>query len=544
MEEGACTSFAQVFGSSPQNPCGPLKVSCSVLPEGRREHKRRAGESWIKTNTEHLLCPTGPRVAKEKINSCAMSSEDEAAVAATGVGAAKESEEPDEEGEKGARFEASPAASPAASLAASPAASLAASPAASLAASPAASPAVVRSEFSFAGCLSSRSSDTLFFPKSKGSLRDARRTSTVRGLRKKRPSDERGMQRKSRSACPLLQINIGPEAPLLTERTEETFQTERLHLLAEEKLSWDAFALPERNRRRLAQEHANRVKATEKKQKDGDDDNDGENGFLRESGFFYQHGRIVSLSRWRDSPAKFRTYQGHRDGVFALAVSNDQKYVLSASADATVRLWELESALCVQVLEGHTDEVSSRLAVGMSKNLWSYLLCAFPIQVRDCAFCHGFDPASSSETLRSFVSGARDCSVRVWRAGEAQSFRSFECFGAAVYCVDLSRGGDVALSAGQDGCIRLWDIPQGHLRFVYKAHSSAILQCAYSPTSRYILSASDAGERLVKVRAHSASKRLETDDPPPCHRRSGMRRCPPSGSSVASAFAFFGGTTL
>ncbi|CDQ91723.1 unnamed protein product, partial [Oncorhynchus mykiss] len=33
--------------------------------------------------------------------------------------------------------------------------------------------------------------------------------------------------------------------------------------------------------------------------------------------------------------------------------------VLTASADKTARLWDVQSGVCLQVLEGHTDEIFS-----------------------------------------------------------------------------------------------------------------------------------------------------------------------------------------
>ena len=49
---------------------------------------------------------------------------------------------------------------------------------------------------------------------------------------------------------------------------------------------------------------------------------------------------------------------GHRDWVTALAVTPDGRRAISASADQTVQVWDLEAAQLVRTLEGHTDWVT------------------------------------------------------------------------------------------------------------------------------------------------------------------------------------------
>jgi len=50
---------------------------------------------------------------------------------------------------------------------------------------------------------------------------------------------------------------------------------------------------------------------------------------------------------------------GHRDWVTALAVTPDGRRAISASADQTVQVWDLEAAQLVRTLEGHTDLVNA-----------------------------------------------------------------------------------------------------------------------------------------------------------------------------------------
>jgi len=47
----------------------------------------------------------------------------------------------------------------------------------------------------------------------------------------------------------------------------------------------------------------------------------------------------------------------HKHAVRALAVTIDSRYTLSASNDATIKVWDTQSGIELYTLQGHTDEV-------------------------------------------------------------------------------------------------------------------------------------------------------------------------------------------
>ncbi|HET7502486.1 MAG TPA: AAA family ATPase, partial [Kofleriaceae bacterium] len=59
----------------------------------------------------------------------------------------------------------------------------------------------------------------------------------------------------------------------------------------------------------------------------------------------------------RESPALVRNLNGHTSGVTACAVTPDGRNVVSASADETLKVWELASGRVVATLECHTSGV-------------------------------------------------------------------------------------------------------------------------------------------------------------------------------------------
>ncbi len=58
-----------------------------------------------------------------------------------------------------------------------------------------------------------------------------------------------------------------------------------------------------------------------------------------------------------DSGAEIRVFSGHTHFVQNLAITRDGRYAMSASADKTVRLWDLRTGKELHCFTGHTDDV-------------------------------------------------------------------------------------------------------------------------------------------------------------------------------------------
>ncbi len=76
-----------------------------------------------------------------------------------------------------------------------------------------------------------------------------------------------------------------------------------------------------------------------------------------------------------------RVFTGHSKSVTSLALTFDAKTLVSASADKTLRVWEMSSGKCQYVLEGHKSAITAvavtdgRFAISLSRDktsrLWS-----------------------------------------------------------------------------------------------------------------------------------------------------------------------------
>ena len=125
-----------------------------------------------------------------------------------------------------------------------------------------------------------------------------------------------------------------------------------------------------------------------------------------------------------------RAYRGHSEAVKGLVLR--EKWLLSASRDKTVRVWNESSGKCIAILRGHTAPV----------------LCLA-----------GQD--------RLLYTGSDDCSVRQWDWLSGAQMREYN--GHTDGVTDIKIAGDHLLSASFDASARLWDIKSGQCVRICKA---------------------------------------------------------------------------
>ncbi|KAI8611923.1 WD40-repeat-containing domain protein [Chytriomyces sp. MP71] len=163
------------------------------------------------------------------------------------------------------------------------------------------------------------------------------------------------------------------------------------------------------------------------------------------------------------------TLQGHEQAVWAVLFRGD--YVITASADKTIKVWDWKTNQCTRTLHGHTDAVRALCAlpgIGFASGSNDGTVRVWSKETGDCladlhshtSFIYGL--SSFTDGTSGFVSCGEDRTVKVWRRDEASSNPGeFNCAQTiphpctSVWCVSTLPNGDI-VSGGSDAAVRVF----------------------------------------------------------------------------------------
>ena len=136
----------------------------------------------------------------------------------------------------------------------------------------------------------------------------------------------------------------------------------------------------------------------------------------------------MALNNSLNSNPNVIDFYGHAKGVTSIAWSPCGKKFASGSVDLTIRIWNIESNSCMNILHGHTREVNS--------------VCWSP-------------------DGKKIVSGSGDSSVRVWDAESGQCITTLQGRAGSVYAVSWKPcgKGNQKILFNNRNLVKIWTLP-------------------------------------------------------------------------------------
>ncbi len=199
-----------------------------------------------------------------------------------------------------------------------------------------------------------------------------------------------------------------------------------------------------------------------------------------------------------------RSLDEHDGPVQSVAWSPDGQWILSASSDGRVLLWDAEHGEVMDEFEKHDaglgvvawspDGARWLAGGGSSLQLRSRSaadpLLTIPVPAMTVT-------AAWSPDGRVIATGASDACVRVWDALEGTSLATLRGHRLWVWSVAWAPDGLSLASGSGDGTVRLWDVPSGSCKAVLVGHETTVSGLAWSPDGSWV--ASGSGDRSVRL---------------------------------------------
>ncbi len=170
-----------------------------------------------------------------------------------------------------------------------------------------------------------------------------------------------------------------------------------------------------------------------------------------------------------------RSLEGHEDEVNGVALSADGHIAVSASADKTLKVWDLASGRELLTLTGHTSVVNAVAVTGDGKRA---------------------------------VSASLDKTLKVWDLANGRELRTLTGHASYVTAVAVTADGQRAVSASGDETLKVWDLDSGRELLTLAGHSNLVWAVAVTPDGDRAVSAS--ADRTLKVWDLASGRELRT----------------------------------
>jgi COMPASS component SWD3 len=214
----------------------------------------------------------------------------------------------------------------------------------------------------------------------------------------------------------------------------------------------------------------------------------------------------------------YRRLSAHREMITAIAITEDQRFLISVSWDRTLKIWDFARGTLINTVEAHDQGI---LALAVTRNgdyhlatggfdqtvkLWTLASDGSNLEL-DQIFLghlgsiHGLDFASRWHFL---VSGSYDQTLKQWNLEqETEEFSSYDSLGA-IYALAVAPNQDFIAAAGGDGTVSLWQLGSGEKIAVLSGNVSSVQSLAIAADSQII--AAGCVDGTVKIWQYNPEK--------------------------------------
>lgn len=212
---------------------------------------------------------------------------------------------------------------------------------------------------------------------------------------------------------------------------------------------------------------------------------------------------------------------GHEKAVLSVEFSQHNELLASCSKDETVRIWDIDTGRCQQILRGHSRGINDiswsadtrcLCTASDDKTIQFYEMNSGNIvgcltDHMSPVICVSYNPHTNM-----VVSGSFDGTVRLFDVRNMREIWARPGHTDPVSAIDFDRYGSLIVSSSHDGFIHFWDTPTGQqLKSIYHGtidRDMEVSSVSFSPNGQYILAGTL--DNTLRLRHHKEQKTLKT----------------------------------
>lgn len=199
-------------------------------------------------------------------------------------------------------------------------------------------------------------------------------------------------------------------------------------------------------------------------------------------------------------PGEILKLEGHTDIVGRSSISPDGRFVVSASSDRTIRLWDLSSGKEIRQFLGHEKHVTDvkyspdgtqilSSSMDHTTRLWDVATGGEIRKFRSAGAPKPVNGVAFSPDGTKALTGDDNNLMRLWDVSTGQEIRQFTGHTKNVLQVVFAPDGRTAFSAGGEGAVRHWDLETGQELRLFQGNTERIYGLAVAPDGRLVASA-------------------------------------------------------